>query len=104
LSTTKRFGIADAVPAKKHKQRKDLAMKKLVSLLKSYLTKSSPAVVTPTFKTEQFEKVKKSLLEQTAKDSCCGGKQCKCSGSTPTPAPTAKKKPAVKKNTSPKAE
>lgn len=58
-------------------------MKKLVNLLKSYLTKSSPAVVTPTFKTEQFDKVKKDLLEH---------KGCDCK-----PQPSAKKQVEVKK-------
>jgi hypothetical protein len=80
-------------------------MKKLVNLLKSYLTKSSPAVVTPTFKTEQFDKVKKSLLDQTAKDSCCGGNACKChkeepKAVTPKPKATPKATPKAKPATS----
>lgn len=77
-------------------------MKKLVDLLKSYLTKSSPAVVTPTFKTEQFDKVKKSLLDQTAKDSCCGGNACKCHKEEPkavTPKPKSKAAPKAKPTT-----
>ncbi len=64
-------------------------MKKLVNLLKNYLTKSSPAVVTPTFKTEQFDKVKKDLLDQKHSG-------CDCKHEAP-----AKKQVEVKKPINP---
>lgn len=63
-------------------------MKKLVNLLKNYLTKSSPAVVTPTL-TEQFEKAKKDLLDQKHSG-------CECKHEAP-----AKKQVEVKKPTNP---
>lgn len=84
-------------------------MKKLVNLLKNYLTKSSPAVVEPTFKMEQFKEAKKNLLNPTSsKGGCCNGGECKCAHKeTPKPKTTsapATKKPVAKKSTKPKAE
>ena len=59
-------------------------MKKLVSLVKNYLFKSSPATPAPTFKTEQYEKAKKNLLDQTSNAGC------ECAHEKPKTAPKAK--------------
>ena len=76
-------------------------MKKLVNLLKNYLTKNSPAAaVTPTFKTEQFEKAKKNLLDQTA-DAGCACKHEEPKSKPVNPAPVAKK-PVAKNTPKPK--
>jgi hypothetical protein len=70
-------------------------MKKLVNLLKNYLTKSSPAVATPTFKTEQFDKVKKDLLDQKHSG-------CECKHEAPAKKQVEVKKPAAKNTPKPK--
>ncbi len=69
-------------------------MKKLVNLLKNYLTKSSPAVVTPAL-TEQFEKAKKDLLDQKHSG-------CECKHEAPTKKQVEVKKPAAKNTPKPK--
>lgn len=83
-------------------------MKKLVNLIKNFLSKGSPQVPVQTFKMEQFDKTKKSLLEQTAKTSCCEGGKCACSTKEPVkktaPKTTATSKPVAKKSTKPKGK
>lgn len=81
-------------------------MKKLVNLLKSYLTRNAPVQAAPTFKTEQFEKAKKNLLDQTADAGCACKHEEPKAKATPkskpvNPAPVAKK-PVAKNTPKPK--
>lgn len=83
-----KLGTAIASAQEKRKTtRKELAVKKLVNLLKNYLTKNAPVQVAPTFKKEQYEKAKKNLLDQTSKA------ECDCKHEAPKAKATPKSKP-----------